>query len=157
MRRCRPFLSVIALAASGVLAVPAHTAPMAGADRATGLSGDVAARGLGLIMVDSAGCAFCARWKREVLPGYARHPEGRAAPLTIIPIDGPWPDGLALASRPVATPTFILIDSGLELARIEGHDRAETFWPALRRMLVQADAGGRQDQTTRNQGGGRNP
>ena len=153
----------MALAVSLVFAVPAHavpmtsdTAPASGQASANGPAQRLG-QGLGLIMVDSPGCAFCARWKREVLPGYAHHPAGRAAPLTIISIDGPWPDGLALASRPMVTPTFILTDRGLELARIEGHDRAETFWPALRQMLAQAHAAGRPDQITRNQGGGRIP
>lgn len=138
MRFAMSFISAIAVLVAGLPAwTDTGTALPAGpVVSAPGPIGDADLKqGLQLVMVDLAGCVFCAKWKREVLPVYARHPEGRAAPVTIIPIGGPWPDGLALAGRPKVTPTFILLDGGLELARIEGYDGAEAFWSALHRML----------------------
>ena len=81
-------------------------------------------------------CPFCAAFRREVLPGYASHPLGRAAPLTAVPIDGPWPDGLALARAPQASPTFILLENRMEIGRFEGYDDPETFWRALGDLLA---------------------
>ena len=75
-----------------------------------------ALRGRALLMVEAPRCPFCAAFRREVLPGYASHPMGRAAPLVSVPIDGPWPDGLALASAPQASPTFILLPKNPENA-----------------------------------------
>ena len=94
------------------------------------------ARGLTLLMVDRPGCPYCLAFRREILPGYADHPEGRAAPLSVIPLDGPWPDGLALARSPYLTPSFILLRDRREVARIEGYPGRRHFWPLLRDMLA---------------------
>lgn len=97
-------------------------------------------QGLRLVMVDLKGCGFCAAFKREVLPGYATRAEGRAAPLSVIEIDGPWPDGIVLDGRPRVTPTFILLRGGIEQSRIEGYAGPDSFWPGLRDMLANVEA-----------------
>lgn len=124
--------------AAGLLAVP----PVAMMP-APALAAQVqpVAQGVRLVMVDLKGCGFCAAFKREVLPGYDASREGHAAPLAIVAIDGPWPDGIALAGRPRVTPTFILLRDGIEQARIEGYAGAATFWPDLRAMLANVEAG----------------
>lgn len=91
---------------------------------------------LSLIMVDRAGCAYCAAWKREILPGYVAHPTGRILPLTLVPLDGPWPDGIALDRAPAITPTFVLLDGPVEIARIEGYPGARHFWPEVETLLA---------------------
>ena len=113
----RAVLTTLALAA----AFPAWAAP--------------APRGRALLLVEAPRCPFCAAFRREVLPGYAAHPLGQAAPLTPVPMDGPWPDGLALARAPYASPTFILLENRMERGRFEGYDDPETFWRALRGLL----------------------
>lgn len=99
---------------------------------------EAVSHGLRLVMVDLKGCGFCAAFRREVLPGYASRPEGRAAPLAELQIDGPWPDGIALAGRPRVTPTFILLHDGIEQARVEGYAGPDRFWPEFRAMLATA-------------------
>lgn len=94
-----------------------------------------------LLMVDRPDCPSSAAWRREIAPGYAGSAEGRAAPLLRVDLDGPWPDGLALARRPVVTPTFVLLSKGLELARIEGYPGADAFHPQLAAMLADAERG----------------
>lgn len=96
-------------------------------------------QGVELVMVDRAGCIYCAAWKAEVMPEYSATAEGRAAPLRIVDIDGPWPDGMALAARPFISPTFILLRGGIEEARLEGYPGEQFFWPLLNRMLKDAD------------------
>lgn len=91
---------------------------------------------LQLIMAERQGCEYCAAFRREVLPGYASSAEGRAVPLLPVPIDGPWPDGLALDRAPVTSPTFILVRSGMEVARFEGYDDPTTFRQDMRRALA---------------------
>ena len=93
-------------------------------------------RGRALLLVEAPRCPFCAAFRREVLPGYAAHPLGKAVPLTPVPMDGPWPDGLALARAPQASPTFILLQDRMERGRFEGYDNPETFWRALRGLLA---------------------
>lgn len=128
---------IIAPAAVGAEPIPA-TAPVSA--------------GVELIMVEQAGCWYCARWKDEVMPEYALTAEGRAAPLRMVPLDGPWPDGLALDSRPAITPTFILVRGGQELSRLEGYPGEDYFWPLLAGMLAEAGVGVAQAETAAENG-----
>lgn len=97
-----------------------------------------ALRGFALLMVETPRCPFCAAFRREVLPGYAATPQGRTAPLTPVPLDGPWPDGVALASAPYATPTFILLRDRMEVGRFQGYESPEWFWRELGALLAAA-------------------
>lgn len=97
-----------------------------------------AAPGLRLMMVRRRGCAYCAAWDREIGPVYASRPEGRAAPVFMVDVEGPYPDGLALDRRPWLSPTFILLRGGLEVTRFEGYPGAERFFEVLRAMLDRA-------------------
>ena len=97
-----------------------------------------AADPLRLLMVEKHGCVYCAAWDRNIGPGYAASEQGQAAPLMRVDIHGPWPNGLALARRPFVTPTFILLDGGSEVGRLEGHLTAAQFYPALSHLLAQA-------------------
>ncbi len=98
----------------------------------------VSAGSLQLLVTHDAACGDFARWQREIGPNYASSAEGRLAPLLEIQSDGPWPDGLALASRPRATPTFILTDDGREIGRLEGYGDAARFRAGLSQLLDQA-------------------
>lgn len=97
-----------------------------------------AGSGLGLLMIRRKGCVWCARWDREIGPVYGQHAEGRQAPLVMVDVDGPYPDGLALARMPWLTPSFILVQNGAEIARYEGYPGADRFFPVLRGMIGQA-------------------
>jgi len=97
-----------------------------------------AADPLRLLMVEKDGCIYCQAWDRNIGPGYAASDAGRVAPLMRVDIHGPYPDGLALARRPFVTPTFILLDNGSEVGRLEGHMTADQFYPALSDLLTQA-------------------
>lgn len=97
-----------------------------------------AARGLRLLMVESKSCLYCAAWRAEIGPGYGGSAIGRRAPLVPVNIDGPYPDGLALARRPALTPTFILLRDGIELGRVEGYAGADQFYPLLAQMMAHA-------------------
>lgn len=93
---------------------------------------------LELIMVEEQGCIYCARWDREIAPEYPKTAEGRAAPLRRVDINQPWPEDLQLASRVVYTPTFIIVDDGEEIIRLEGYPGEDFFWPALELMISKA-------------------
>ncbi|MDT1063542.1 SoxS protein [Paracoccus sp. CPCC 101403] len=93
---------------------------------------------LRLLMVRRKGCVYCAQWDKEIAPVYARHPEGRAAPLLMVDVDGPFPDGLALARMPWLTPGFILLLGGQEVTRFEGYPGADKFFPVLHDMIAEA-------------------
>lgn len=88
-----------------------------------------------LLMFEEVGCVWCARWTAEVGPEYPITPEGQAAPLVRLDIHDPLPGNLTLTSQPRFTPTFILVEDGAELGRIEGYPGEDFFWGLLGRLL----------------------
>jgi hypothetical protein len=100
------------------------------------LVGPLPLRAAELVMVEQAGCAYCARWDREIAPIWPKTAAGAAAPLRRIDLRAPVPEDLDLARRAVFTPTFILVDdAGRELARLEGYPGEDFFWPLIEQML----------------------
>ncbi len=88
-----------------------------------------------LIMFEDQGCPYCELWKEEIGPIYPKTDEARIAPLMMIDIDAPLPDGISIASEPIYTPTFVLINDGQEVARLLGYPGEDFFWGLLDRML----------------------
>jgi len=90
-----------------------------------------------LVMVERAGCVYCARWDAEVAPAYPRTVEGQAAPLRRHDLDRGQPKDIAL-ERPVRyTPTFLLVEEGREVGRITGYIDNAMFWGTLSQMVAQ--------------------
>jgi len=88
-----------------------------------------------LLMVEQPGCHWCAQWNEEVGVAYPASEESRRAPLRRVRL-GDLPEDVEFDSRPVFTPTFVLIDEeGQELGRIEGYPGAHFFWPMLNQLL----------------------
>lgn len=110
-----PFALAAALAGSGVAAPTAQAAE--------------------LIMLERPGCAWCARWNREIAPIYPLTEEGRRAPLRRVNVTEPWPDDLESIAGDRYTPTFIVVDNGREIARLRGYPGDNFFWPLLEEML----------------------
>ena len=88
-----------------------------------------------LLMVEQPGCHWCEVWNDEIGGIYAKTDEGRLAPLLRLDLHDGIPDGLTLDSRPQYTPTFILIEDGREIGRIEGYPGEHFFWPLLGKLL----------------------
>lgn len=91
-----------------------------------------------LVMAEEDGCHWCAKWDQEVGGEYPVTAEGRAAPLVRVGIHDNLPDAMTFADRLVYTPTFVLIQDGREIGRIEGYPGEDFFWPLLQRMLDEA-------------------
>lgn len=87
-----------------------------------------------LVMVAREGCLYCAQWDREIAPIYAKTEQGDRAPLRRVDKHD-LPDDVTFASRPVFTPTFVLVEDGQELGRIEGYAGDEFFWFILDELL----------------------
>ncbi|WP_424990025.1 hypothetical protein [Fluviibacterium sp. S390] len=102
----------------------------------TGIVLAVQAAAFELVMVEQAGCQYCARWNVAVGPVYPKTPEGAFAPLRRVDLHQPLPPDLSLQGKVVFTPTFILVDEGRELARIEGYPGEEMFWWMLANLLT---------------------
>jgi hypothetical protein len=90
-----------------------------------------------LLMAEEAGCFWCARWNAEIAPIYAKTPEGKRAPLRRYDLRGDAPD-VTFDKRVRFTPTFILIEDGIEVGRIEGYPGEDFFWGLMGMMLDRA-------------------
>ena len=88
-----------------------------------------------LVMVEETYCHWCERWNDEIGVVYDKTEEGRRAPLRRVDTSDPIPDDLTFKSHPNYTPTFILIEDGVEVGRIEGYPGEDFFWPMLRQLL----------------------
>ncbi len=91
-----------------------------------------------LVMIEEAGCPWCARWNAEIAPIYPKTPEGQAAPLQRIDIHASTPEGMEFDQPFAFTPTFVLMVDGTEAARIEGYPGEDFFWSMLEQMLTEA-------------------
>lgn len=103
-----------------------------------GLAGGLVSRALAqgrrdveLLMFDDTGCPYCRQWHREVGQAYRNSPEGRRAPLRVVMLRGPRPEGITLKSAVRATPTFVLVQDGREVGRLTGYGGPDFFWSTL--------------------------
>ena len=88
-----------------------------------------------LLMFEEKWCTWCERWNAEIGPIYPKTVEGKRAPLRRVDIHGQLPGDVALASRLQFTPTFVLVENGREVGRIEGYPGEDFFWGLLDRLL----------------------
>jgi len=87
--------------------------------------------GTSLILVEEQGCLWCMRWNEEIAPIYPKTEEGARAPLRRIDLHDPQPSDLTFKLPVRFTPTFILVDDGKEVGRIEGYPGEDFFWGLL--------------------------
>ncbi len=93
---------------------------------------------LELLMFEQPGCVYCAAWNAEVAPEYPLTEEGKVAPLRRVQLRDPLPEGVQVVSPPVFTPTFVLVEDGIETGRIEGYPGEDFFWPLLAGLIAEA-------------------
>ena len=89
------------------------------------------ARAAELLMFESGGCIYCLRWDRDVGSIYDKTPEAKILPLRRIDVDRQSASGVALQSPVRYTPTFVVVDKGREIGRIEGFISDDSFWGLL--------------------------
>lgn len=88
-----------------------------------------------LIMIEEKWCDWCALWEEEIGVVYAKTDEGRRAPLRKVDIHGDQLATLNLKIRAQYTPTFVLMENGEEVGRIEGYPGEDFFWGMLGKLL----------------------
>ena len=94
------------------------------------------AQGAQLLMFEQDGCHWCEIWNDQISETYPKTFEGRTAPLKRIDIHANIPNGIVLVSNPQFTPTFIVINAGEEIGRIEGYPGEDFFWGLLNEILL---------------------
>jgi hypothetical protein len=100
-------------------------------------------------MFRRAGCPWCAAWDREIGPIYGKTRVGGRAPIRFIDLERANELKTALRSPVRFTPTFVLLDEGREVGRIEGYPGEDFFWGMLERLLQEPpmSAGNRLSRT----------
>ncbi len=86
-------------------------------------------------MFEQAGCAWCAAWDRQIGPIYPKTAEGRRAPLRRVDLHAERPSDLSRIQAVRFTPTFVLIDGGREIGRIQGYPGEDFFWGLLGELI----------------------
>jgi hypothetical protein len=86
------------------------------------------------------GCPWCRAWDREVGPIYGKTDLGRRIPLRMVDLDRERP-AAALKSPIIYTPTFVLVEGGREIGRIQGYPGDSFFWGLLDRLVEQLNSG----------------
>lgn len=98
---------------------------------------DIATAPAVLVMIADPGCPYCARWEREVAPGYIASDDGKLAPLVRRYRNAP---DIAFIERVVFSPTFVLLVRGREIGRIVGYGGADLFWMQMAALIDDARA-----------------
>lgn len=101
-----------------------------------------------LLMIEESGCAYCAKFNREISVAYPKTEEGKAAPLRRLDLYDAWPESLSHIEPPTFTPTFILLHDNKEVGRLLGYNGDEYFWFLLGELLEQIDQPTQQQPTT---------
>jgi len=83
-----------------------------------------------LLMAEEDGCYWCRKWQQDIGHIYPKTLEGKTAPLVRFDIHDA-PEDVEFDKPLHFTPTFILIDDGRELGRIEGYPGEDFFWALL--------------------------
>ncbi|NNE86647.1 MAG: hypothetical protein HKN27_01105 [Silicimonas sp.] len=91
-----------------------------------------------LLMAEEDGCIWCARWNEEIGPIYPKTAEGKTAPLRRYDLHSETPD-VAFDRLVHYTPTFILVEDGQEVGRIEGYPGEDFFWGLLTMVFEAAN------------------
>ena len=91
-----------------------------------------------LLMAEEDGCYWCAKWNEEIAQIYPKTAEGKTAPLRRYDLHSETPD-VTFKQRVHFTPTFILVQDGAEVGRIEGYPGEDFFWGLLTMMFERAD------------------
>ena len=87
-----------------------------------------------LVMFKSSGCTYCMVWDSELGGVYSKTSEGKQAPLRRVDIsDQKKTAGLKMPVR--LTPTFVLMEKGKEVGRIQGYGGEGAFWMMLDELL----------------------
>jgi hypothetical protein len=102
-----------------------------------------------LVMFESDSCEWCERWHEEIGVIYAKTPEAGIAPLRRVGIEDTVPRDLEHVRGIRYTPTFVLMEDGVEVGRILGYPGEDFFWGLLGMELekLESDAAGDRAQS----------
>ena len=93
-----------------------------------------------LVMFEQEYCHWCDKWDEEIGVIYAKTPEGKRAPIRKVDIHAKLPKDLESIPSGNFTPTFVLVENGIEIDRLRGYPGEDFFWDLLDQMLKKLPA-----------------
>lgn len=88
-----------------------------------------------LVMFEQAGCEWCEVWNEQVSEIYPKTSEGQRAPLRRVDLHAERPADLRDIKAVRFTPTFVLVEDGREVGRIQGYPGEDFFWGLLSELI----------------------
>jgi thioredoxin-related protein len=88
-----------------------------------------------LIAFEVSGCIYCTVFRRDVLPGYALSPAGKAAPIRFLDLNDEASNRLSLNEPVRIVPTIVVMKDGAEVGRIVGYLGPQNFYRMLDGLL----------------------
>ena len=96
------------------------------------------ARALELLLFESDSCEWCELRHKQIGVIYSKTEEGKQAPLRTVDVFEKAPKDIAHIKQGRYTPTFVLVDKGVEIGRIRGYPGEDFFWGMLDELLKKA-------------------
>jgi len=96
----------------------------------------MSAKAAELVMYRRPGCPYCLAFDRDIGPIYPKTALGQRVPLRHVDITSRGAAAIVLASPVRFTPTFVLVEDGHEVGRIEGYAGEDFFWGSLERLIL---------------------
>ncbi len=88
-----------------------------------------------LVMFEQFGCEWCDVWNEEISEIYPKTEEGQRAPLRRVDLHAERPSDLTEIKAVRFTPTFVLVEDGREIGRIQGYPGEDFFWGLLAQLI----------------------
>lgn len=133
-------LPSVAVIAAAVLALGAGTAPVRAADSNVGQLVAADSNVGQLVMVETKGCAWCAKWHKELGAIYPKTAEGHRLALRVVRLES-LPADLRFIADLRYSPTFVAVQCGKEMGRIVGYGSDDMFWGQLGEIVSRLKPG----------------
>lgn len=88
-----------------------------------------------LVMFEQEGCEWCEVWDEQISAIYPKTSEGQRAPLRRVDLHSERPSDLKDIKAVRFTPTFVLVEDGREIGRIQGYPGEDFFWGLLAQLM----------------------
>ncbi|HML29707.1 MAG TPA: thioredoxin fold domain-containing protein [Hyphomicrobium sp.] len=93
---------------------------------------------LELVVVEAQGCIYCQLFRRDVLPAYRASAQAKNLPVRFVDINDIEADHLNFKTEVDVVPTFVVVRSQTEVARISGYVGPENFFHSISYLLASA-------------------
>lgn len=92
-----------------------------------------------LVVFEHGDCTYCRIFRSAILPRYRENGQEARAPIRFVRVEHADMTALGLRGRITMVPTFVLMQDGREVGRIEGYWAPDNFFRLVASMLARTD------------------